>query len=193
MLGKCFSVLCVISFVFAAFCGNMRELSQSIISGCEKSVNLVISITGIMVLWNGIMELLKSYGIIKHLSRLLSPFLKFVFPRSFSENSAKEEITACISANMLGISNSATPLGILAIEKMNTGRKSVYATNDMITLCAISSSSFCLIPTTIIAVRQGCGALITYEIIPVVWITSFCCMIFSIIISRLLGRIYGDC
>lgn len=192
MLGKCFSFLCITSFVFAIFTKNMSALSSAIIDGASKGVTLTLSLIGIMALWKGIMEVLKQGGAIKFLSRILRPVLKPIFPNSFGKNQAAEEITACISANILGISNASTPLAINAMKKMGELRKSDAASNDMIMLSLIGCSSFCLIPTTVLALRQASGASINYEIIPVVWIVSGACMLISIALCRILGAIYGD-
>ncbi|MGM9646094.1 MAG: nucleoside recognition domain-containing protein [Eubacteriales bacterium] len=192
MLGKCFGVLSVISFFFAIINGNMGELCNSIVSGASKSVTLTISLVGIMTLWSGFMNVLKQAGIIKKLSHLLRPVLRFIFPKSFKSGVATEEITACISANLLGIANAATPLAITAIEKMQSERKSNIASADMITLAVLGCASFNLVPTTVIAIRQAKGALITYEIMFPVWICSGICMALGIISCRILGKIYGD-
>lgn len=192
MLGKCFSILCIISFIFAIFCGNMADVSKSILDGAEKSVTICFSLVGVMTLWNGIMEILKESGIIKILSKILKPVLKVIFPRSFKNNNATEEITACISASLLGVSNAVTPLAINAISKMEKGVKKECATNDMIMLCMLGCACFNIIPTTIIALRESNGASITYEILVPVWICSLACMIIGIVLCRLLGKIYGD-
>ena len=192
MLGKCFSILCIISFIFAIFCGNMDEVSKSVLQGCEKSVSVCFSLVGVMVLWNGIMEVLKESGIIKIVSRVLTPVLRLIFPRSFKRGAATEEITACISASMLGVSNAVTPLAINAISKMERGTKKGYATNDMIMLCMLGCACFNIIPTTIIALREAKGAEITYQIIVPVWICSAACMVVGVILCRILGKIYGD-
>ncbi len=192
MLGKCFSVLCVFAFAFGAINGNMEDVSRSILEGADKSVTLCISLIGVMALWNGIMEILKESGIIKSVSRLLAPILKFIFPSAFTSGVATEEITACISAGVLGVSNAVTPLAINAISKMERGTKKGYATNDMIMLCMIGCACFNIIPTTIIAIRQSMGAEFTYEIILPVWICSFVCMAVGIILCRVMGKINGD-
>ena len=170
----------------------MAEVSKSVLEGCEKSVTLCISLVGIMAFWNGIMEVLKESGIIKLLSRMLKPVLVLIFPRSFKNGYATEEITACISASILGVSNAVTPIAINAISKMERGHKKGYATNDMIMLCMVGCACFNLIPTTIIALREAKNAVITYEIIVPVWICSFVCMALGIILCRVLGKIYGD-
>ena len=193
MIGKCFGALCIISVIFAIFTGNLQGLNDGILEGAGKSVTTVISLIGIMTFWNGVMEVLKDAGVINKLSRLLKPILKFVFPRSFKENKGAEEITACISANILGLSNASTPLALNAIEKLNENRDSDKATNDMITLAVLGCACFSLIPTTVIAIRMAQGASITYEIIIPVWICSGVCMLLGIILSRIIGKISGDC
>lgn len=189
MLGKCFGVLCVVSIVFAIFAGNASALSEAVASGASKSVSLVISLVGIMAFWNGLLNVFKEAGIIEKLSRLLRPILKRIFPKAFKENIATEEITACISANILGIANASTPLAISAMEKLNENNKSAIASADMITLAMLGCCSFNLIPTTIIAIRASAGASVTYELIPAVWVCSGICSVIGIILSLILGKI----
>ena len=192
MLGKCFSLLCIVSFLFGIFNGDMKMLGDSILKGATKSVTIIISIIGFMALWNGVMEVLRDSGVIKRLSGLLKPVLKHIFPRAFKTGEGCEEITACVSANMLGLSNATTPLALSAIEKMNKGRKSDKATNDMITLCVLGCACFNLVPTTVISMRLSQGASITYEIIAPVWICSLACMLIGIILCKIIGKINGD-
>ena len=192
MLGKCFSVLCIVSFTFGAIFDNMENVCKSILSGASKSVELCISLVGIMALWSGVMGVLKRSGAISFLSKFLRHILRFIFPRSFKENIATEEITACVSASLLGISNATTPLAINAINKMQEGRKSESATNDMIMLSMLGCACFNLVPTTVIALRVNAGAEITYKIIIPVWICSGICSLLGILICRILGKICGD-
>lgn len=192
MIGKCFGALCIISVAFAIFSGNLEGINEGILSGAQKSVTTTLSLLGIMVFWNGIMEVFKDCGLISFLAKILKPVLKFVFPRAFKEKKGDKEITACISANLLGLSNATTPLALNAIEKLNEGRNSDKATNDMITLSIVGSSCFCLVPTTVIAVRTAMKASITYEIIVPVWIVSGVCMCLGILLSRIVGKISGD-
>lgn len=192
MLGKCFSILCIIALVFGVFLGNMGEVSKSILEGADKSVKACISLIGIMALWNGIMEVLTESGIIKRMSRILRPVLRLIFPSSFKSGNGSEEITACISAGVLGVSNAVTPLAINAVSKMKRGKRKEYATNDMIMLSMIGCASFNIVPTTIIAIRQGMGATYTNEISVPVWICSGACMVIGIILCRVFGKINGD-
>jgi spore maturation protein A len=192
MLGKCFSLLCIISFIYGAFTNNMSSVCDGILSGAERGVSICISLIGIMSLWNGILSVFKKAGVIRLLSKILTPILKLIFPSSFKENTATEEITACVSANLLGISNASTPLAIETISKMQEGRNSDTATNDMITLSVLGCACFNIVPTTVIALRAANGAQITYGIIVPVWICSGICCILGVVLCRLFGKINGD-
>ena len=191
MIGKIFSVLSFLSVVIGAITGNMDKVSQAIIVGAERSVSICFSILGMMVLWNGILYVTKETGLIKKLSNILKPLLKYIFPEAFEKNIATEEITACISANLLGISNSATPLGINAIERLSESTSDNVATRDMITLCIMGCACFNLVPTTILAIRSANNAQINTEIIVPIWICSGTCMILGVILSKIFGKIRG--
>ena len=191
MIGKIFSFFSVSSVIIGAITGNIHKVSQAVITGTEKSISICLAIMGMMVLWNGILSVMKEAGIIKKLSNILKPFLKHIFPNAFERNIATEEITACISANLLGISNSATPLGINAIEKLSESTNSARATTDMITLCIMGCACFNLVPTTLLAIRSANEAQINTEIIVPIWICSGTCMILGILLSKIFGKIRG--
>lgn len=192
MIGKCFGILCIISIIYAIFTGNIASINDAILSGAAKSVSAIISLLGIMVFWQGTMAVFEKSGLIKLVSKVLRPVLRLVFPRAFKTGQGAEEITLCVSANMLGIANASTPLAISAIGKLSIGHNSDKATNDMIMLSVLGSCCFCLVPTTVIALRVGCGASITYSIIVPVWIVSGACMLCGIILSRIVGKLCGD-
>ena len=187
MIGKIFSFLAIFSLIISIFTGNIESLCKGIIEGASKSVTVAMSIMGMMMLWSGVMNVLKESGIIGKMSKILRPVLAKIFPDSYRTGTATEEITACISANLLGISNAATPLGIRAVEEMNKTNASKKATNDMITLCVMGCACFNLVPTTVLALRSAYNAEITYEIIVPIWICSGACMIFGITLSKLFG------
>lgn len=185
MLGKCFFVLCITSVICAVFTGNITELSNAIIDGASASVDLTLTLMGNMCLWCGIMEVLRKAGAIEKLSRVLSPILKRIFPDAWANDCATEEITAAISANMLGIGNAATPFALEAMGKLqeNNPDKAV-ATEDMITLAVLGTSSMNLLPTTLVALRRSAGSATPFKIIIPIWICSAACALFGIILSR---------
>lgn len=185
MLGKIFAVICIVSVIFGIVCGNVSELGTAAIDGAADAVQLTISLAGIMGLWCGIMNVLKGAGAIEKLSKLISPFLKIFFPTAYKTGNGIDEISASISANLLGIGNAATPFALSAMKKMQLdNKKKDTATDDMITLTVLNASSFNLIPTTLIALRRSAGSAHPYLIIPAVWITSFLCALLSLVLSR---------
>ena len=185
MLGKCFFVLCAAAVICSLFTGNITQLSNAVIDGAAASVDLTITLAGNMCLWCGIMEVLRKAGAIEKLSKILSPILKRVFPNAWKNGCAKEEITAAISANMLGIGNAATPFALEAMNKLQeqNPNKST-ATPDMITLAVLGTSSVNLLPTTLIALRRSAGSAFPFSIIIPIWLCSAMCAIFGVILSR---------
>lgn len=190
MLGKCFFILCAVSLVCAAVCGNITELSNAVIDGAADSVEIILTLCGNMCLWCGIMEVLKEAGLIEKLSRLLSPVLRHVFPDAWKTGCGKQEITAVISANMLGIANAATPFAIEAMRRMQEQNPNKdRATDDMVTLAVLGSASVNLLPTTLFTLRRSAGSTAPYKIILPVWICSASCAIFGIFLSRAIGSL----
>ena len=188
MLGKCFFVLCSISLICAAFTGRISEVSCAVLDGAQKSVTLVISLAGIMCLWSGALEVFTAAGLIGKLSRIMSPILRLAFPHAWKSGCAKEEITAAVSANILGVGNAATPFALSAMEKMQSENPCPRrATDDMVTLSVLATSSVDLLPTTLIALRRSAGSVAPYTVIIPVWITSAICAVFAVALCRFIA------
>lgn len=191
MLGKCFGIISCVSIIYSFFVNTTSEISTAILAGASKSVTITLSLLGSMAFWNGILNVLKDCGIIKKLSNILKPILKLVFPNAFKNDIAIEEITACISANFLGISNAATPLALSAMKKLNESNNfSDRANPDMIMLVILGCSCFNLLPSTVLGIRNAFNAQITYQLIIPIWICSGTCMILGILLCRILGKLY---
>ncbi len=190
MIGKCFAVFCAVSVVFSICTGNLSSLSDAILDGAARSVELSLSLLGIMCLWGGVMSLLRSAGAIEKLSWLLRPVLKLAFPDAFGSGIGAEEITANVSANLFGIGNAATPLAISAMKKMQQSNPTPdVASDDMITLAVLNSSSLDLFPVTLIALRRAAGAADPYSVIVPIWITSALSSIIAVVICRLFAAL----
>lgn len=187
MLGKCFAVLVTVSFIFALFTENIPALSGAVLDGAAKAVTLSYSLLGIMCLWGGIMSLLSASGIILRLSRLLRPLLVFVFPHALQSGVAEEEIVACVSANLFGLGNAATPLAISAMKRMQEESGTDTATDDMVMLAVLGTASFNLFPSTLIALRRAAGAADPYSVIVPIWITSALCCVVSVVLCRVMA------
>ena len=189
MLGKCFSVLTLISFAAALLLGNTEAVAIGAVDGAANAIKTVISLSGMMCLWCGIMNVFRKAGLIEKLSKLLSPVLSLVFPNAFKTGNAKEEITSAVSANLLGIGNAATPFALSAMRKMDEKHKSPVASDDMIMLTVLAASPVTLLPTTLITLRRAAGSLYPYKIIVPVWIGSIVTCLFAVILCRLCAAV----
>jgi len=151
--------LFAIGIVTAAFTGKMGEVSSAVFDAAKTSVELSIGLIGIMALWLGLMKIAEQGGAITFISRLLHPLLKKLFPGIPSGHPAMGSIVANLAANMLGLGNSATALGLKAmqdLQELNEDKES--ASNEMCTFLAINTSSVTIIPATIIGLRAAAGA-----------------------------------
>jgi len=185
ILGKIFSIISIISFVFAIFTGNLSQLAGAILDGASKAVTLTIALIGVMGLWSGVMRVLEDIGVCRMLSKIISPILKFIFPETCKNGIATEEIAANISANMLGLGNAATPMGIKAMEAMSKANKeSDTASNDMVTFVVMNTCAISLMPTTLIALRRAAGSTNPFEILVPVWICSSVCTVVAIFFAK---------
>lgn len=184
MLGYFFTVMIIISTVFALMKGNIPQTAQAAISGGADAVKVAIGLAGAVCFWCGIMRVAEHAGITGFLSKILSPFIRKLLP-SLPKNSEGEK-AACmnISANILGLGNAATPYGLKAMEYMSVNSpKNGVATKDMVIFTVLNTASIQIIPTTIAAIRAASGAKAPFDILPPVWVTSIGTAIFGIILA----------
>lgn len=188
MLGKTFSILCMISFVSALINGRMQELGNAVIDGAARAVTLTLSLLGIMCLWCGVMRVAKAANLISRLSKLIAPVLKLLFPTAYRTGNGLDEISANISANILGIGNAATPFAIKAMEAMERDNpEHGRATDDMVTLAVLNTASINLLPTTMLALRRSADSSEPAIILVPVWICSFTCATLAVLLARTLA------
>ena len=158
MLNKIWPFFIIISFIFAVITGNIECFNNSIFSSCNQAVELTIKLFGTMCLWNGLMRIVQETSLINKLSTMITPLMKVLFPNMKKEDKEYKEITVNIIANLLGIGNAATPLGIKAMQTMqekNPDKERI--TDSMAIFIVLNTASLQLIPTTVIAVRSSIG------------------------------------
>lgn len=183
-------VIPIISLIFSAFSGNIGELSGSIISKSGEAVELVISICGMMCFWSGLMRVAQKAGLLEKLSKLLSVPLSFLFGNLKKGGKAMSLISANIAANILGLGNASTPLGIAAMKAIAAEQQSGdHATNEMIMLAVLNTASLQIIPATAAALRAANGAKAPMEILPCVWIVSAYSLFIAVLSAKLMSRI----
>jgi len=181
--------------LISVFCGlltgRMDEVSRGAMDGAAAAIELCVAMAGVLLLWNGVMEVMRQSGLSKQLARLLRRPLGLLFPGARRDEEAMESISANVSANLLGLGNAATPLGLRAAKRLHTlsgGGRS--ASDDLCTLIVLNTASIQLIPATVAGVRAAAGASAPFDILPPVWITSIASVIVGITAAKLLARVW---
>lgn len=178
MLNIVWPIFIIISFSYAIFSGNLDNLNSSIFSSTSDAVNLSINLLGTMCLWSGIMQIANKTSIINKLTKLLNPFINFLFPEIKRESNIHKEISMNVIANVLGLGNAATPLGLKAMKSMQKENKNKDTlTNSMAMFIVLNTASIQIIPTTVIAIRNSLGSTNPSAIIVPVWIATICAAI----------------
>ena len=186
MLNILWPIFIIISFAYAIFSANVDKLNESIFSSTSESVNLCISLLGTICLWNGIMQIANKTSIIDRLTNLLKPAMNFLFPELKQEKEIQKEISLNVIANILGLGNAATPLGLKAMKSMQKKNpKKDTLTNSMITFIVLNTASLQIIPTTVIAIRSSMNSKNPTSIVFPVWIATICAAIAGITATKL--------
>lgn len=178
--------------VLCGFATGRGELvASAAMEGANAAVELTLSIAGMMCLWMGVMEVMRRSGLADGLSCLLSPFLKKLFPQAAKDRETMDCICANVSANLLGLGNAATPLGIQAAQRMGRGSGG-KASDELCMLVVCNTASIQLIPTTVAAVRAAAGSQTPFDILPAVWLASGLSVGVGILVCRILSKIWRD-
>lgn len=189
MLNKIWPAFIILSFVYAIFNGNIEEFNNSIFTSCAQTVDLILKLFGTMCLWNGLMKIVQETSLIKKLTKFISPLMKFLFPTMKKEDKEYKEITINIIANLLGIGNAATPLGLKAMQTMQEKNpQKDRITDSMAMFIVLNTASIQLIPSTVIAVRASLGSVNPSQIIVPVWIATIAADVAGIIASKILMK-----
>ena len=187
MMAKIWGAMALTAVVFGLLSGRIEAVASAVTEGCSSCITLVISITGIMCFWSGIMEIMSSSGLAGKVAKAVNPLLKFIFGDVAKDKEASEYISANVTANLLGLANAATPLGLKAAERINKiSGDGVNAPDALIRLVVLNSASLQLIPTTVAALRASLGAANPYDIIVPVWIASIISVSAGLLCARLL-------
>lgn len=161
----------VISVLCGLATGRGPEVAAAAVEGTHAAVELCLSIAGMMCLWTGVMEVMRRSGLANKLSRLLRPVLRRLYPSVADDRGVMDGISANVSANLLGLGNAATPLGLEAARGM--GRKSPGVASDALCMLVVcNTASIQLIPTTVATVRAAAGCAAPFDILPAVWLAS---------------------
>ena len=179
-----FAFAVAVSFAVSLFSGNTAALSEGILKGAADAVNIALKLTGTMCLWNGVSEIMTQSGLSKKAEGLLSPFMRLIFP-TYHSTPAGESICKNITANLLGLGNAATPLGIEAMKRIKAINGSSAADSETIRFVVINSAALTLIPTTVAALRQQAGSTEPFSILLPVWCTGICSLTAGLIAEKI--------
>ena len=187
MLNFLWPFFIIISIIYGFASGNINSVNKSIFESTESAINLSITLLGTMSFWNGIMEIANKTSIIERLSNALQPIIDLLFPEIKNENKIKKEITMNIVANILGLGNASTPIGLRVmklLQKKNKNYKKM--SNSMAMFIVINTVSLQLIPTTVIALRNSLGSNNPTRIIIPVWLATMSAAVTAILITKIL-------
>lgn len=180
-----------ISLVCALATGRGTAVASAAMEGASAGVELCLGMAGALCLWMGVMEVLRRAGAMGWLSRLLRPVLGRLYPDFARDSGVMDAISANVSANLLGLGNAATPLGLDAARRMSR-RSPGVASDSLCMLVVCNTASIQLIPTTVAAVRAGAGSAAPFDILPAVWLASALSVTAGILAARLFARLWRD-
>jgi spore maturation protein A len=191
MLNYIWFGLMAIALVVAAFNGTADAVTRGAVESASGAVQIAIGLVGIMTLWLGMMRVAEAAGLVSLVGRALRPLLRWLFPEVPPGHPAGGAIVIALAANMLGLNNAATPLGIKAMEELQTlNPDKETATNAMVTLMAVTTAGVQIIPASMIGVLAAAGSTSPTAIIGPTIVATFVGTLAAVIAARLLQRFY---
>jgi spore maturation protein A len=184
------TAILTLSVIFSLLNHRGAELAAAVFRGAQAGATLAISLAGSICLWSGVGKLMTHLGLTDSLSRLLRPILHAVFPDTRRDSRPAGTLSANICANLLGLGNAATPMGIEAAKRLRDPSKPAYSTDSLCRLIVLNTASIQLIPTNVAAVRLNLGCATPFDILPAVWIASFTSAGLGLLAAVLLGRVW---
>ena len=179
----------LVSILCGLATGRGPAVATAALDGAAAAVELCLSLAGVLCLWMGVMEIMRRSGLSQKLSRLLMPVLRRLYPAFARDREVMDTIAANVSANLLGLGNAATPLGLEAARKMS--RRTPGVANDALCMLVVcNTASIQLIPTTVAAVRAGAGCAAPFDILPATWLASALSVSVGILAAKLFAKIW---
>ncbi len=192
MLNLIWVIMIFAGVVTGLIMGRTKEISDAVLASCVDSVQVVITMVGVMCLWSGIMRVAQKAGLVDKLAKLLKGVFRFLFPGVPKDHPANGAIAVSISADLLGLGSAATPLGIMAMKELsNVNNNSPVASNAMVMFGVINAVCIQVIPSTILVIRQQSGSSNPSSIMPTVWIASIASTLTGIIAAKIMEKRSG--
>lgn len=189
MLNKIWPFFIIVSFVYAIYAGKISNVNNAIFSSAEQTVSLCLTLLGTLCLWNGIMNIALQTSFVQKLSKFFKPLIHFLFPEFKKDKDISTQISMNMIANILGLGNASTPIGLKAIDSMqkkNANKNSL--SNPMAMFILINTASLQIIPTTVIAIRASLHSQNPSKIILAVWVATIAAFITAITAGKILSK-----
>lgn len=187
MLNKIWPFFIIISFIYAIYSGKIFNINNAIFSSANQTVELCLTLFGTICLWNGIMQIAIKTSLIEKLTKFLKPVISFIFPEIKNDKKISKEISMNMVANILGLGNAATPLGLKAMESMQRKNEDKSKlSNSMAMFILVNTASLQIIPTTVISIRSSLGSNNPTKIILAVWVATVAAFATAIIAGKIL-------
>lgn len=179
----------IFSLIVAAVNGSLDATVNAAFEGAKASVETVLSFAGVMCFWTGMLKIAEKSGMAEKIEKLLNPLIKRLFPSAPTD--AKKYISMNMTANILGMGNAATPMGIKAMTELDKSNPTpLRASDDMCMLIVLNTTSFQLIPTTIIALRTAAASTNPMSVIAPIWITSLCSIAAAVTAVKVMTKFF---
>lgn len=178
-----------LSLLFGLATGNLDAVANAALEGARSAVELGVSMAGILCLWSGVMEVMNACGLSAGLARLFRPILRRLLPNACRDTETLAAVSANVSANLLGLGNAATPLGLEAARLM-AERTPGVASDGLCMLVVMNTASLQLIPTTVASLRAAAGSVNPFDILPAVWLASVVSVAVGITAAKLFARLW---
>lgn len=188
MLNAVWMALIVLSFCGALCTGDFSALSKAAADGAQSAVETAVLLLGAMCLWTGLMRVAEEAGLAAALAKLLSPVIRRLFPEYAESRAVQEKISMNFAANLLGMGNAATPLGLSATDEMQRLSAGDTPTKGMILFVVMNTASFQLLPTSVVTLRASYGCENPYDILPCIWLVSALSLALCITVCKALER-----
>lgn len=178
----------LLSLLFGLVNGRLDDVAAAALEGAGSAIQLSLSMAGVLCLWSGVMEVMKVCGLSDGLARAFRPLLRRLLPNASRDTETLAAISANVSANLLGLGNAATPLGIRAACRMARGCGGI-ASDELCLLVVLNTASIQLLPATVASVRSAAGCRTPFDILPAVWLASVLSVSAGLLMARLLAAV----
>ena len=189
MLNYIWCGMIILAYIVGVFTGNVEEVTKGAMEGAGQAITTCIGLLGSMCLWTGLSKVAEDSGLTDVFAKVLRPITKIIFPRLSHSSAAHRAIVMNMVANLLGMGNAATPLGIKAMHELDKlNRHKAVASREMCMFVVVNTASIQLIPATVISLAQANGGTTPTDIIVPVWICSICALVVGVTAAKIFEK-----